>query len=42
MPRCGAGHRAEHAAIAARADHEHRLILAGDLAGVYGQFPPAI
>ncbi len=29
------------AAIAARADFEHRRYLAGDPTGVYGQYPPA-
>lgn len=38
------GHRsrqAEIAAIAARADQEHRWVLAGDERGVYGRYPPA-
>lgn len=29
-------------ALAKRADYEHRLYLAGDLRGLYGQYPPYI
>lgn len=31
----------EHAAIAARADEQQRLIIAGDPRGIYGEWPPA-
>lgn len=32
---------AEHRTIAARADREHALVMQGNLAGVYGNYPPA-
>lgn len=31
----------EHAAIAARADEQQRLVLAGDPRGIYGDWPPS-
>jgi hypothetical protein len=34
--------RREQAALAARADEQHALILAGDDRGVYGDYPPAV
>jgi threonine/homoserine/homoserine lactone efflux protein len=34
--------RREQASLAARADRQHALILAGDDRGVYGDYPPAV
>jgi Flp pilus assembly protein TadB len=31
----------QRAAVAARADFEHRLLMAGDPRGVHGRYPPA-
>jgi hypothetical protein len=33
--------KAEHAAIAARADQQHAWVLRGDPRGTYGRYPPA-
>jgi hypothetical protein len=33
--------KAEQCAIAARADQQHRWVLAGDPRGVHGRYPPA-
>jgi hypothetical protein len=35
-------HQPEHAAIAARADQQHRRVQAGDHRGLYGDYPPAV
>jgi hypothetical protein len=37
----GAARRRQLSAIAARADQQHRFVLAGDDRGLYGQYPPA-
>ncbi|MGE2818137.1 hypothetical protein ACQI5H_23785 [Mycobacterium heidelbergense] len=34
--------QAENARLIANADREHALVMAGDEAGVYGQYPPAL
>lgn len=32
--------RAKDAAIVARADRQHQQVMAGNMAGVYGEYPP--